>query len=115
MSNLSSPSELIVFGDGTAYRRSGTCDGCSGKASCCTYVMLPDRDLSQDEKNWLALHGLDETAKRNIRIDAKCMALDDEGHCTLFGDEIFRPLMCANYPELPGLDPVCSYTFEKVA
>ena len=114
MSNPSTPSELIVFPDGVTYRRSGTCDGCGGKAACCQYVLLPDRSLNADETHWLALHGLDESAPRNIRIDVACEALDEDGSCRLFGTES-RPQMCSNYPELPGLDPECSYTFERVA
>lgn len=117
MSTLSLPSELIVFADGSRVRRIGVCDGCAAgavKAACCRYVLLPDRDLSADESRWLALHGLDETAPRNIRIDVACTALTAEGDCSLFGSSE-RPLMCANYPEFSDLDPGCSYRFERVA
>lgn len=114
MSNPSSPSELIIFPDGTTYRRSGECDGCHGEAACCTYVLLPERPLSADESHWLALHGLDESAPRSIRIDRACSGLLPDGSCDLVGMPA-RPQMCINYPEQPGLDPRCSYTFEKVA
>ena len=116
-SALPSPSELIIFPDGVTYRRFGTCDGCASgvlRATCCRYVLLPDRDLNADESHWLALHGLDSSAPRNIRIDVTCTALTTDGDCSLFGTDE-RPAMCANYPELPGLDPGCSYTFAKVA
>lgn len=114
MSNPSSPSELIVFPDGATYRRSGACDGCRGQATCCRYVLLPDRDLSPDEAHWLALHGLDQSTPRGTRIEQACSGLLPDGSCDLFGLPA-RPQMCINYPELPGLDPGCSYTFEKVA
>ena len=76
--------------------------------------MLPDRALVTDEIGWLNLHGLDIYAPRNTRIDVDCSALDTDGRCSLVGMPQ-RPRMCINYPEHPGLDPACSYRFEKVA
>ena len=114
MSSPSSPSELIVFPD-AVYRRSGVCDGCRSHtvtATCCRYVYVPDRLLTRDETHWLHLHGLTAEVARNVRIDVDCGALEDGG-CALFGKPE-RPQMCINYPELPGLDPVCSYRFEQV-
>ena len=112
----SSPSELIVFAD-AVYRRTGACDGCQSKAvaaACCRYVMLPDRGLNRDESHWLSLHGLDQSAPRNIRIEQACSGLLPDGSCDLFGMPA-RPQMCINYPELPGLDSGCSYTFSLVS
>lgn len=117
MNPSSLASELIIFPDGTQYRRWGSCDGCRNEtvaSACCRYVTLPDRALSDDETHWLHLHGLDETAPRNTRIDVACSGLLPDGSCDLFGMPA-RPQMCSHYPELPDLDPVCSYTFEKVA
>ena len=75
--------------------------------------MLPERDLNDDEMYWLALHGLDQSAPKNTRIDVACEALTETG-CGLFGKP-GRPQMCINYPEHPDLDPGCSYRFERVA
>ena len=108
-------SELIIFPD-VVYRRFGDCDGCASgpvQAACCRYVQVPERDLSGDELHWLALHGLDATVERNVRLEVPCGALTEDGRCSLKGLPD-RPLVCDNYPELPGLDPVCSYRFEKV-
>ena len=109
-------SELIVFPDGTTYRRSGECDGCRRAdvpaAQCCSYVMVPDRPLSEDEINWLQLHGLDEHVEHDVRLESPCSALV-EGACSLFGKPE-RPNMCALYPELPGLDEGCSFSFERL-
>ena len=110
-------SELIVFPDGTVLRRLGECDGCVRAdvppAQCCTYVMVPDRDLSDDELNWLQLHGLDESIERGVRMETPCSALVD-GQCELFGQP-GKPTLCSNYPELPGMDPGCAFTFEFVS
>ena len=107
-------SELIVFPD-VVYRRSGECDGCVGAsvpAQCCTYVMVPDRQLSDDELNWLELHDLDESVERDTRLSTPCNALID-GACSLFGKPE-RPTLCALYPELPELDEGCSFSFERL-
>ena len=103
-------SELIVFPD-AAYRRSGECDGCKGLARCCTYVSLPlARLLSEDETRWVELHPGIKVEGLSVRIDTPCSALKD-GQCSIHED---RPQICRNYPELPGLDSGCSYTFERI-
>ena len=103
----------ITFPDGTEYLRTGECNGCLGKATCCTYVRLPlARELNPDEIRWLQLHPGLSVEGSSVRIDVTCSALAD-GKCTLFGTDE-RPDMCAKYPELPGLDSDCSYQFERI-
>lgn len=109
----SSPRSRISYPDGTEYLRTGECNGCLGKATCCTYVQLPlARELTPDELNWVHLHPGLSVDGMNVRFEVSCSALEG-GRCTLFGTDE-RPQMCANYPELPGLDPECSYQFELV-
>ena len=103
-------SELIVFPDKT-FRRSGECNGCSGLARCCTYVVLPlARELTEDERRWVELHPGLKVEGQAVRIDIACSALKD-GECSIHSD---RPQICRNYPELPNLDEGCSYKFERI-
>lgn len=117
--------ELIVFPNGTTYRRTGECDGCRRPGlrtgQCCTYVMLPlARGLNEDETRWLRLHhGMDifETAEGfSVKVEIPCQHLTEDGLCAVFGSE-HRPNMCALMPEWPGhLDGLvpgsCAYSFE---
>ena len=105
-----SSSELIVFPDGTKYRRTGDCSQCG---ECCTYISLPlARSLTGDEKRWAELHAGIQIIGQSVRIETPCSALTD-GKCALFGTPE-RPQLCSDYPELPGLDSGCSYQFEEV-
>ena len=104
---------MISFPDGTTYRRTGECDGCGGKAPCCTYVKLPlARGLSEDEMRWLDLHPGLSVEGQAVRIEVPCSALAN-GRCELFGTPE-RPTMCERYPELPEMDSGCAYTFERI-
>ncbi len=123
---MSSPvptSELIVHEDVT-YRRTGACDGCRRPGlvpgQCCSYIMLPlARELSDDERDWAQMHPGVMINDQNVRIEAPCGALKDDGRCGVFGTGK-RPQMCADYPESPealqGI-PVpdgCLYRFERI-
>ena len=103
---------LILFPEAT-YRRTGECDGCGGKAPCCTYVKLPlARELTSDEVCWVELHPGLKVEGQSVRIDVACSALVG-GKCALYG-EPERPEMCGRYPEVAGLDEGCAYKFERV-
>ena len=106
--------ELITFPD-RRFLRTGLCDGCKGKASCCQYLVLPERPLTADEMKWLRLHDGAEAlylAGTTGRIDIPCSALDGSV-CTLYGSPE-RPEMCVRYPELPEqLIQGCAYSLTE--
>lgn len=95
--------------------RTGTCDGCQRPGvtpgQCCTYIQLPlARNLTQDEKLWVELHGLKMIGK-DVRIEVRCQALTTDGRCSLYGKPE-RPQMCSDWPDHPDQLPQgCSYAF----
>ena len=107
--------DLIQHADGRTYLRTGECDGCKGKATCCTFLMFTlQRPLSEDEARWANLHPGVHVEGDSLRLDIACSALVD-GRCSLFGSEE-RPAMCVRYPELPQqLLEGCSYEMKEVA
>jgi hypothetical protein len=107
--------DLIQHADGRTYLRTGECDGCKGKATCCSFLMFTlSRPLSEDEARWANLHPGVHVEGDSLRIDTPCSALD-HGRCSLFGSEE-RPAMCVRYPELPQQLLVgCSYEMKEVA
>lgn len=108
------PSELIVFPDGLTYRRTGEC-ACARIGQCCTYITLPlARELSTDEGYWAELHEGLKVIGATVRIPIACNALTEEGRCSLYGMPQ-RPQICKDYPERPGLDPGCTYRFERLS
>lgn len=100
--------------------RHGTCQAERCQSACCKSLILevnPAYQTDPDVANWIGLHGIElfERDGRTLaRLPIPCSALDETGHCRLYGLPE-RPRLCAAFPDTPaaldGVSAVCTFAF----
>ena len=118
MTDVTAGDVVHVAADGTRWRRVGECppERCGG--SCCKHLVFPIGNVSDDQSNWLQLHGVrvDRVGGGAVCVVGRpCSALTDNGRCGVYGTAA-RPKLCADWPRSPAdlvLTPHCGIKFEK--